>query len=83
MCTIKTEIKLFQTFEQAIPHFKAKFKKMKNSFEPFGTMANFWLTVRLPFSLPQLILGFVSAKATLLFSNVNFMKEEMDFCNKK
>lgn len=80
---LPVQLELFESFEVALPFFNQKFTRLKNSLEPFGALYFFKICVNLPFTIPKLLVDFLSDKYTLVFSNLNCSKIPFEFDGKK
>merc|ERR1719465_168965 len=69
--------------EQALPKIKQMSSELKNSLLPYSFTISLIILMNLPFVISFRIQQFISAKGTMLFSNVNATKSPWIFCGSK
>ena len=63
-------MKLFDSFNDALPYYKELFGALKSSLNPFGVLYTTKMTVSLPFTLPKLLSEDLTRKFTIVYSNL-------------
>ncbi len=81
-CAIPVHIGIFSDFKDALKDMNKLFNGLKNSLDPFAVLYSFKLTINLPFMLPEILIDLLSAKNTMIFTNLNATTKKFVFAGK-